>query len=62
MPSRTPAFLEFFFKITLPKWRVFLTELRLNGKFFRVSVINFAFWQSFSYAAGRVNAKSDDQI
>ena len=49
-------------KKTLPKWKVFLTKLCLNGKFFSVSENNFAFWQDFSYAAGRINATCDDQI
>ena len=62
MPIRTPAFLKVFLKRLRQKWGVLFTELRLNGKCFPVSVINFAFWQSFSYATGRVNAKSYDQI
>ena len=39
----------------------FFTKLRLHGTFFRRFRNNFAFWHSFSYAAGWVNAKSDDQ-
>ena len=58
MLVRTPGFSESFPKIAQPKRKVFFTKLRQNGKFFRRFQNNFAFWHSFSYAAGRVNAKA----